>query len=300
MFQIKREMQIFVRIIVLLFVIPFSALLAGMVTAFFVQPALGVELGKQGAYPLIVILVGTVGAIWLYVRSWKKPDVQAATPLPPRSPTSMRSGFVWALIIVVGGPIFYVMVRSSWKDAEQRRQPGHAAFQAANTLLTGASQGNAHGNTAAAQELASAFSSRLKEARNLGIESRTSTSIVSLTRGEFLTYCLLTKDSCVFMVHVPDLRNFSPEAKNFIADAAWIVAQDTTEPLKAELRSITVGLRGALLYGRVISGSASSSGKSAFSRHTDINDDTACRSYLQGYFAPPPRISPSSMPATTH
>ncbi len=150
----------------------------------------------------------------------------------------------------------------------------------------GSSKGIAHGNMADAQKLANEFSLRLKEARKMGIESRKSSSIASLTGGEFPTYCLLTRKSCVFMVHVPDLRNFSPEAKDFIAEAAWITAMTVIEPFKANLRDVAVGLRGALFYDRVVTGRLDATGNLASVRPGQVNGDTECQTFLQSRFVP--------------
>ncbi len=278
--------QFFIRSMVLMVVIPFGAIIAAAAMLGIVLPSLDVGSYEQNAYPYIAafifVLVGTVGAYKIYIRSWKKADVQS---VPPRSSTSMRSGFAWALVIVIGVPFYYVSFRSSREKRELMAQPGHAAFLDANNLLVGGSQGIAHGNNPAAQELAKALSSRLKEAREMGIESRKSAPIVSLTRGEFITYCLLTKESCVFMVHVPDLRKFSPEAKDFITEEAWLAALAITKPHKADLRKLAVGLRGALLYDRVASGNLDTSENSAYPKPGYVFGDTECRHFLQGFFA---------------
>lgn len=295
--HIKYEMQYFIRFIVLLFLIPFCTLLAALATMFVVLPSLGVVDDKSGRYILMAtLLVVFVGSNWLYVRSWKKPDGQS---VPPRPSTSLRSGFVWALVMVIGVPFAYVMVRSSREDAELKQQPGHAAFLDANNLLAGRSQGIAHGNSPAAQELAKALSSSLKVAREMGIESRKSAPTVSLTHGEFITYCLLTKESCVFMVHVPDLRKFSPEAKDFITEEAWLAALAITKPQKADLRKLAVGLRGALLYDRVASGNLDTSENTASPKPGYVFGDTECRHFLQGFFASlSPKLDPSPTEGT--
>ncbi|MCF7788767.1 MAG: hypothetical protein K9N47_21765 [Prosthecobacter sp.] len=275
-------MQFFIRAIVLLFIIPVCTLLAGVVIMFVVLPSLGVVETKSGRYiELALLLVMLVGSTWLYVRSWKKPDGQSA---PPRSSTSMRSGFILALAMVIGVPFYYLKYKSSREDAALQQRPGHAAFLAANDLVAGSSQGIAHGNSPEAQELAKALSSRLKEAREMGIDSRKSAPIVSLTHGQFLTYCLLTKDSCVFMVHVPELRKYSSEAKDFITKAAWVAALDITQPHQADLRKLAVGLRGVLLYDRVAAAHLNPAEDQPSIKPGYVIGDTECRKFLQGFF----------------
>jgi hypothetical protein len=284
------------RIICLPFVAMFGVMLVAM-PARLLLPNLGVVADKVDTYARILAWIAAALAVWLYVRSWKKTDSQAAVPTPRRSPTSMRSGFVWALVIVIGGPFIYAMFKGAGEDAARKQQPGYAAFQSADMLLIGKSNGIAHGNTPEAQALASEFSQRMKQARKLGIESRKSSSIISLTGGEFLTYCLLTQESCVFMVHVPDLRKFTPDAKDFIAEAAWFSALAITESRQSSLRNVCVGVRGALLYDRVICGRPGSPANAASLRLTKIDGNTESQEYLQGYFAQPAPASSTAAPA---
>lgn len=285
------------RIIILPFVALFGVLLVAIPTRLLLASQ-GLSSHEGEIYARIFALVVAAVAVWLYVRSWKKVELQSAGSAIQKPTTSLITKLLWALAIVIGVPLVYTTIQSSRKDAERKQQPGYAAFAEANLLLTGRSQGVAHGNTPDAKVMASEFSSRLNLARKLGIESRKSTPTVSLTGGEFLTYCLLTRDSCVFMVHVPDLRKFTPEAKDFIAQAAWVTALAVTEPQKATLRNVGVGLRGALLYDRVVSGRPGSTDNWASLRHTVIDDNIECQSYLQGYFALPPPLSNTSPPAS--
>lgn len=258
-----------------------------VLTTFVLLPIVGIQVEKTNIYPRVMALVAPIVGVWLYVRGWRKVDVSQPPPLPQRSEWSIGKWLIWAVVIIVGVPFAYFSFKDSVRDSARQRQPGYAEFRSADTLLMGRSRGSTHGNTPEAEALAAEFSVRLKQARNLGVESRKSSAIVSLTGGEFLTYCLLTKDGCVFMVHVPDLRNFSKEAKDFMADAAWVTALAVTEPRKATLQKIVVGIRGVLLYDRVISGRAGSPQDSASLRVGEINDSTECQSFLQGYFAPP-------------
>ncbi|MFO1484643.1 MAG: hypothetical protein U1F71_14875 [Verrucomicrobiaceae bacterium] len=282
--------------------IPFVAFFGGsfglLITHFFLMPKLGVHYSKWDYYSRISFWVMAAIAVLLFVLSWKKTDSRPARPDPARrSEMSRSTGVIPMLVILTGGVFIFIMFKGSLEDGARKQQPGYAAFQAADDLLMSRSQGVAHGNTPDAQGLANEFSLRLKEARKSGIESRGSPSIGSLTGGEFLTYCLLTRNSCVFMVHVPDLRNFAPEAKTFLADAAWRTALAITEPRQLGLQSVAVGFRGALMYDRVISGRLGSPENPASLRLADINGDTECQNFLQGYFAQPPPASSTVPPA---
>ena len=43
---------------------------------------------------------------------------------------------------------------------------------------------------------------------------------VSLSQGHFITYCSLTPERCAFIVHVPELRNFAPDAQVTLGEMA--------------------------------------------------------------------------------
>ena len=77
----------------------------------------------------------------------------------------------------------------------------------------------------------------------------------SISKGEFLTYCQLNADSCVFLVHVPELRRFTIDAKKSMCTLAWANAQSI---LKARInsppRTLAVGVKGAVLYESIMIG----------------------------------------------
>jgi hypothetical protein len=134
--------------------------------------------------------------------------------------------------------------------------PGRAEFDKANSLVTSNRNGAAHGNTPAAKELAKKFSMVIQEYRNAGVEKAKKKSSVSLTDGQFLTYCHLREEDCVFLVHVPDLRKFNREAKEFICTAAWHTANLVLADQPKLPNRLAVGVRGAMLYEEFIIGSA--------------------------------------------
>jgi hypothetical protein len=161
---------------------------------------------------------------------------------------------------------------------------GTAAFQEANEQLTGVSQGQAHGNTAEAKELAVAFSDALLKFRKIGIEPSNRSSTFSLTKGYFLTYCLLTEQHCIFMVHVPELKNYSENAKSLIADVGWGAAMKLMQATHHRPGTVAVGMRGAFQYDRVIIGRGETAeGKGGVVERT-LHGDTDCRTELAVQF----------------
>lgn len=132
--------------------------------------------------------------------------------------------------------------------------PGENTFQAANQAITTGRHGTALGNTQEAVRLAHGFSYTLKLLREEGVEKSKKKSAISLTEGEFLTYCHLTEDTCAFLVHVPELRKFSGDAKEFIADAAWHSATAVVLAMPNRPKRLAVGVRGVLLYDAILVG----------------------------------------------
>lgn len=212
-------------------------------------------------WTVVLALAGGAAAMWLFALTVGKTQVtqlmDPATGLPVTLKKRHTLFFLppkfWS-VAGTGVALFSILLPSDFTThSTSASSAGHAAFNAANGLLTTSSKGVVHGNTAEAQVLAEAFSAALKEIRKEGIEKGRSAG-PSLTKGEFLTYCLLKEQCCVFMVHVPQLRKFSEDAKAFMAEAGWLVALQVLEESGTKPAAVAVGVRGSLLYDRVIVG----------------------------------------------
>ncbi|WP_395744707.1 hypothetical protein [Prosthecobacter sp.] len=131
--------------------------------------------------------------------------------------------------------------------------PAKAAFKEANRLIDMDQGKTAYGNTPDAEKLAAGFSAVVMKGRELGVEKGRK-STISLSHGKFLSYCRLNPDSCVFMVHVPDLRKFTDDAKKFMVGMAWTVAREQVAELRPQPKTLVVGVRGAFLYDEVVEG----------------------------------------------
>lgn len=136
---------------------------------------------------------------------------------------------------------------------EDASPAGKQAFEAANKKIYGNSEGVAHGNTEQAQALALLFSKTAKALRNNAIEGRATG--LSITGGEMVTYAHVTPTRCVFLVHVPQLRKFSSEAKEVMGKIAWVAARQAAASLQPPPDTLAVGIRGTFIYDRAISGS---------------------------------------------
>jgi hypothetical protein len=132
---------------------------------------------------------------------------------------------------------------------------GQSAFDAANRLITLGKGQTAFGNTPAAEKLAAEFAEGIKLGRQLGVQAAKKKALISFSNGQFLTYCRINPDSCAFMVHVPDLRKFKQDAKDYMIQIAWAIAMKQVNRLKPQPLYLSVGIRGTFLYDTVYEGS---------------------------------------------
>lgn len=116
-----------------------------------------------------------------------------------------------------------------------------------------ASDGVFHGNNETAKQLAQEFSDSLLRMRDENFTGG-SKKRFKLTGGKFIVCCELRGDSCLFLVHVPEYRNFEKDAKEGLADLAWLCAQETAIKQIGPQGKLAVGLKGVVLYGAVMAG----------------------------------------------
>jgi len=134
------------------------------------------------------------------------------------------------------------------------KAPGQAAFDNANRQIISGREGVAFGNSAEAQGLAREYSKTLKILRETFF-TKGNKDAFSISKGEFLTYCHVDDDSCVFLVHVPELRHFVSDAKTSLADLAWMNAQSILQTKLAHPpKTLALGVKGALLYDAILIG----------------------------------------------
>jgi hypothetical protein len=132
---------------------------------------------------------------------------------------------------------------------------GEPEFREANRKISINNNAVAFGNNAEAVALAANFSKSLKIMRD-NFFSEGKKNAFSIAKGEMLTYCQLNSNSCVFLVHVPELRRFTREAKDSMNELAWMNAQTVlATKAKRAPTNLVVGVRGAILYESVTIGS---------------------------------------------
>lgn len=113
------------------------------------------------------------------------------------------------------------------------------------------------GNSPEAEALAQEYAESLQQVSKAAF-TEGKKRLLSTSQGEFLTYCELHEDRCLFIVHVPGYRDYESEAKEHLAKIAWSLAEATVKDKLKSGSSLGVGLRGALLYGDIMVGTVSS------------------------------------------
>lgn len=193
-------------------------------------------------------------------------------------------------VVGVGGLVLVGTV----VNATRVEKPGEAAFRAADQQVA-INQGQvASGNTAEARALADAFSKRLKLLQAVSFEGgKDESRRVSLSGGEFLTFCQVQPDGVAFLVHVPQLKAYKGEVREALLDLAWQTAREVTADLRRTAdRKLAVGLRGAVLYGALASGQGADERPAIFRQASSVPTEE-----LVGFFAPAATTAAAATPA---
>jgi hypothetical protein len=188
------------------------------------------------------------------------PPIIAEPPLI--KPAKKRSSAFWVLMVfailgvIFGGFLGFRVVQVVRYMRTHPRQvaPGEAEFREANRQIIAGHEGAFFGNTDEARAMAEEYSKSLNILRDNLFTKEKPTAIGSL-EGKFFTYCQLNEDSCVFLVHVPDLRLFTDEAQKSLADLAWMNAQSVLhDKMQHPPKTVVVGVKGLLLYDSILIG----------------------------------------------
>jgi hypothetical protein len=117
------------------------------------------------------------------------------------------------------------------------------------------SKGTALGNSPEATALAARFAAYMEAVDKAAFSD--SKAKLKRSGGHYVTWCELRPGRCAFVVHVPEYRRFSGEAKELLAKYAWIAAQRSVGSVLEDDDQLAVGLKGVLLYGTVMTGDVS-------------------------------------------
>jgi len=144
------------------------------------------------------------------------------------------------------------------------------------------------GNSDDAKALAKQYSAAMKAARQVFF-SGSDEKKMSFTQGEFVTYCNLLPDRCAFVVHVPQLRNYTSDAETEMAEMGWRMAVNVLRDRPDFPKELAVGIRGPMNFGRILIGAPSSTGDNM----AGIRERTTRSSALYPFF-----IKPADVPAS--
>lgn len=240
------------------------------VMGFFFGSTVGVFLGgEKGGAGASIMLGGLVGCglVWLYSLTFGKPKEQILVDPKTGQTVHLRRSnsfffipaFVWAIltsVLAVFLSVAGIGLMVAGPSTPREQPPGAAELQAAEHLITTKSKGISHGNTPGAKEMALEFSRISAEMRGSLIEEGKSPK-VSLSGGEFLTYCQVSDHGTAFLVHVPGLRKFTDEAKQVMAEASWFAANQAVAGMDPAPKNLAVGMRGMILYETILLGAPS-------------------------------------------
>ena len=249
-----------------------------------------------------IALWGATLAVFLFSVLLGKGSDQIVTDPATRQQVRLKTehslygltGMSWVFLGVLSSIVLSFIAAKDPGDAvtgPRPSSPASKAFDDANRLISKYEQTEAFGNHEQAQEMAQEFAQLVKEGRAAGIESSRPSS-ASLSKGNFLTYCQLSGDKCAFLVHVPDLRHFTPEAKEWVGKLCWAVARSVCMKTQPAPKNLSVGIRGAFLYDRILTGVLASDNPSpdAGLSLTRKGDDS--KEALYPYFSPSKNPSP--------
>jgi hypothetical protein len=128
--------------------------------------------------------------------------------------------------------------------------PAKTAFRDANALIVSHTNGAHHGNSEAAIKMAAEFSEFMSSLESVFFSGGDENRTFSLTNEQFLTYCRVTDTRIVFLVHVPQFKQYKGEVRDGLIKLAWTAAMGVTAQHEPEADiELVVGLRGVLVYG---------------------------------------------------
>ena len=188
---------------------------------------------------------------------------QAAASILARRQKPAPAGMLMKLFRagLIGIPVLLVALISglaaipSGTGSRSSNTPGKAAFTEANRLITRNEGSIAFGNTPEGIAIASDFSRSMKSLQALGFKGGRENGY-SASKHEFLTYCDLRPTQCIILVHVPELRRYTAEAKDTLCNLCWMRVQAALRNQKAGTNGmkVVIGVRGIAIYDRVMTG----------------------------------------------
>lgn len=237
--------------------VPLIAIL-GTVIGAFISPAIGQPGASVGIGLLIAALLNWI--IWkkIYPKQPKvlvDPATGQQVVIKPKHSLFFIPAKAWTwILLVLAVPMISAGRANDKEQAENAKKPGYKEFTAANDLIDSSRNGISHGNTEAAKQAASSFSTGMKLMTETFFTGGSDKNL--MTGGDFLTYCHDGSESIVILCHVPSLRSYKTEdTKKALNDIAWASAREIASELDPEKKkTLLIGLRGMALYGSIQQG----------------------------------------------
>lgn len=184
--------------------------------------------------------------------------------------------------LVIGYPLILVglmfsalgwMARNAKPTTSVPQTAAAMRREAAEGKINSDNDGIAHGNTPEAKALAEKYATTMKALREAFFTK--GKKGISMSGGNFITYCELHDGRCAFITHVPQYRKFTGDAKDSLAEIAWEAAQETVADTLHEGDDLGVGLKGVVFYGSVMVGHVTAVGgeKRGLEDETDSDED---------------------------
>ncbi len=193
------------------------------------------------------------------------PDPQsAARRASPAKAAPKKKGIGFWIAIIVTGLIGImvtngvIMMRNYKPRPKTPAELGFAVAEECIKAKSGKSGGSNVAETEAAQLMAKMSAAFREETISANVSKpkglfRKAAS--GLDAKDFVAYCKVKNDTALFLLHVPDLRKFTDEAKEAMLKGAWISAQMALHGMpEPKPKQLTVSTRGILSYDAAYSG----------------------------------------------
>ena len=159
---------------------------------------------------------------------------------------------------------------------------------AERSIVTRSGGGHAYGNSEAALALAQKFNELMDELSDEAFSE--SKSKIKLNDGKYIAWCELREDKCAFIVHVPEYRKFTSDAKKALNQTSWAVAEAAASLELEEGDELAVGLKGIYLYGSIQTGVITDG--EILEAGVRVTDDGDRKSLLFRFFEPEEETDP--------
>lgn len=155
------------------------------------------------------------------------------------------------VVLAVAGIVTIWILADQYE--KRPKKPGEAELWAAETFIRNYESSESSGNAPNAVAFADQFSRSLRVSRQFMFTEGKAGSM-SLSKGRFLTYCFMREDSAAVLVHVPELRRYTDDAKLTLEEYAWCLATSYVASKHPEVKKLALGVKGPLDYSAIITG----------------------------------------------